>query len=110
MFDTTGSPAVQEECLQAARPGGTAVLSGLSPMGSNTNLPGSLITRQEKTIKGSYYGSADTARDFPLYADLFLQGELPLDKLISKTYRLEQINEAFEDMERGVNARGVVVF
>jgi S-(hydroxymethyl)glutathione dehydrogenase/alcohol dehydrogenase len=110
VFDTTGSPAVQEACLEAARPGGTAVLSGLAPMGSSTNLPGSLITRQEKTITGSYYGSADTARDFPLYADLFLKGELPLDKLISKTYRLEEINEAFDDMERGINARGMVVF
>ena len=110
VFDTTGSPAVQEACLEAARPGGTAILSGLAPMGSTTNLPGSLITRQEKTIKGSYYGSADTARDFALYADLFLKKELPLDKLISRTYRLAEINEAFDDMEHGLNARGVVVF
>jgi Zn-dependent alcohol dehydrogenase len=110
VFDTTGSTAVQEACLEAARPGGVIVLAGLAPMDSNTNLPGARITRQEKTIKGSYYGSADTARDFPLYADLFLKGELPLDKLISKTYPLENINEAFDDMERGLNARGVVVF
>ncbi len=110
MFDTTGAPDVQERCLEAIRPGGTVVLAGLAPMGSTTNLPGSVITRQEKTVTGTYYGSADTARDFPLYADLYLNGKLPLDTLISKTYSLEQVNEAFDDMLAGKLARGVIVF
>ncbi len=110
VFDTTGLPAVQEECLAAARPGGTVVLAGLAPMGSNTNLPGALLTRQEKTVMGTYYGTAVPARDFPFYADLFAQGRLKLDLLVSKTFSLEEINEAFGEMIGGTVARGVVVF
>ena len=90
--------------------GGVIVLAGISPMGSATNLPGAVITRQEKTVMGSYYGTANTARDFPLYADLYLKGKLDLARLVSKTYRLEQINEAYADMLSGAVARGVIVF
>lgn len=110
VFEAIGIPAVQEQCLDAVRPGGTVVLVGVSPMGSGTNLPGAIITRQEKTVTGSYYGTANTARDFPVYADLYLKGRLDLDRLISKTYRLEQINEAYADMLGGEIARGVIVF
>jgi S-(hydroxymethyl)glutathione dehydrogenase/alcohol dehydrogenase len=110
VFEAIGIPAVQEQCLAAARPGGVVVLAGISPMGSGTNLPGAIITRQEKTIMGTYYGSANTARDFPLYADLFLGDQLPLDRLVSKTYPLEQINEAYADMLAGEMGRGVIVF
>jgi len=108
VFDTTGVPAVQEECLEAARPGGTIVLAGLAPMGSSTNLPGALLTRQEKTVMGTYYGTADPFRDFPLYADHYLAGSLPLGKLITRTYPLEEINAAFADMLGGRVARGVI--
>jgi Zn-dependent alcohol dehydrogenase len=110
VFEAIGIPAVQEQCLDAVRPGGTVVLVGVSPMGSGTNLPGAIITRQEKTVTGSYYGTSNTARDFPVYADLYLKGRLDLDRLISKTYRLEQINEAYADMLGGEIARGVIVF
>ena len=79
-------------------------------MGSATNLPGAIITRQEKTVTGSYYGTANTARDFPLYADLYLKGKLDLGHLISKTYKLAQINDAYADMLKGELARGVILF
>ena len=79
-------------------------------MGSSTNLPGALITRQEKTVTGTYYGSAYPRRDFPRYADLYLQGKLDLDRLITKTYTLDQINDAYADLVAGKLARGVMVF
>lgn len=110
VFEAIGLPAVQEQCLDAARPGGVIVLAGISAMGSATNLPGAIITRQEKTVTGSYYGTANTARDFPLYADLYLRGKLDLERLVSKTYSLDQINEAYADMLSGALARGVIVF
>jgi len=110
VFEATGIPAVQEQCLEAARPGGIVVFAGLAPMGSATNLPGAIITRQEKTVMGTYYGSANPARDFPLYADLCSKGKLDLDLLVSKTYKLDQINEAYADMLSGKLARGVIVF
>jgi S-(hydroxymethyl)glutathione dehydrogenase/alcohol dehydrogenase len=107
--EAVGLPAVQETCLAAARPGGTIILAGLAPMGSSTNLPGATITRQEKTVKGSYYGSSSPMRDFPFYADLYLQGRLDLDRLVSRTYQLEQVNEAYADMLAGAVARGVIL-
>jgi S-(hydroxymethyl)glutathione dehydrogenase / alcohol dehydrogenase len=110
VFEAIGLPAVQEQCLEAARPGGTVVLAGIAPMGSATNLPGASLTRQEKTVMGSYYGSANPKRDFPQYAELYSRGKLPLDRLVSRTYRLEQINEAYADMLSGTGARGVMVF
>jgi len=102
VFETTGLPEVQEESLAAVRPGGTLVLAGLAP--------GSLITRQEKTVMGTYYGTANPARDFPLFADMHLKGTIRLDQLITKTYTLDEVNEAFAEMLSGRLARGVIVF
>lgn len=110
VFEAIGIPSVQEQALKAVRPGGTLVLEGISPMGSQTNLSGALITRKELTIKGSYYGSGNTAEDFPLYADLYQEGKLDLERLVSKTYSLEQINQAYDDLIGGKIARGVIVF
>jgi NDMA-dependent alcohol dehydrogenase len=110
VFEAIGIPAVQEESLKAVRPGGTVVLVGLTSMSSGTNLPGAIITRKEKTVTGSYYGSANTARDFPLYADLYLNGQLDLDRLVTRTYPLDQINEGYADMLNGELARGLIVF
>ena len=108
-FEAVGRPDVQEVCLAVTRPGGTIVLAGLAPMGSSTDLPGALITRQEKTVKGSYYGSSVPARDFPFYADLYLRGRLDLDKLITRTYRLDEVNQAYAQMLAGEAARGVIL-
>ncbi|MFN8375953.1 MAG: Zn-dependent alcohol dehydrogenase [Anaerolineae bacterium] len=110
VFEAVGIPSVQETALEAARPGGTLTLVGLSAMGTGTNLPGAVIVRQEKVIKGSYYGSVDARRDFPLFIDLYVAGKLQLDKLVSKHYRLDQINEAYAEMLKGEIARGVIVF
>lgn len=108
--EAVGLPAVQELSLAAARPGGMIVLAGLSPMGTATNLPGAIITREEKTVKGSYYGSSFAPRDFPQYAEYYRRGQLDLDRMISKTYALEEINEAFAVMLQGDAARGVIVW
>ena len=109
MLDATGIPSVQEECVDAVRPGGTVVYAGIAPVGSTLEIPASILTRQEKTIMGTYYGTANPARDFPLYADLHLQGRIHLDRLITKTFTLKQVNEAFDEMLKGSLARGVIV-
>ncbi|MBZ0292348.1 MAG: Zn-dependent alcohol dehydrogenase [Anaerolineae bacterium] len=110
VFEAVGVPFVQEESLGAARPGGTLTLVGLSPMGSGTNLPGAIITREEKTIKGSYYGTVNASRDFPLFIDLYQAGRLKLDQLVTREYPLEEINTAYDAMLSGDSARGVIVF
>jgi S-(hydroxymethyl)glutathione dehydrogenase/alcohol dehydrogenase len=109
-FESVGVATLQELGLDAIRPGGTLTLVGLTAMGTPTNLPGAVITRQEKTIKGSYYGSVSPRRDFPLLIDLYVAGKLKLDELVSRTYRLDQINDAYAAMLEGSTARGVITF
>jgi Zn-dependent alcohol dehydrogenase len=109
VFEAVGVPALQELALELARPGGTVTLAGLSPMGSATNLPGARIVREEKTIKGSYYGSVNAHRDFPMLLELYTAGRLTLDSLVSRRYSLEQINQAYEQLLQGEDARGVIV-
>ena len=109
VIEAVGQPALQEKALGCVRPGGTLTLAGLSAMGSATNFPSAVLTRQEKTIKGSYYGSVHAPRDFPMLLDLYKQGRLNLDDLITRRYRLEQINDAYRDLLGGKLARGVVV-
>jgi S-(hydroxymethyl)glutathione dehydrogenase/alcohol dehydrogenase len=110
VFESVGVPKIQEDALAAVRPGGTLTLVGLSPMGTGTNLPGAVIVRQEKTIKGSYYGSVSPRRDFPMILELYKAGKLKLDELVTQEYPLEKINEAYAAMLSGSVARGVIVF
>jgi len=110
VFESVGLPALQEAAFMALRPGGSLTLVGLSATDSSTNLPGALITRQEKTIRGSYYGTVTPQRDFPHFLDLYRRGKLKLDELITRRYRLEQINEAYTEMLSGEAARGVIVW
>lgn len=109
VFDATGIPSVQERALDCVRPGGTLTLAGLAPMGTATNFPPAVITRQEMTIKGSYYGTVNAARDFPMLIELYQSKRLNLDDLITRRYTLEQINNAFAEMNAGRIARAVVV-
>jgi S-(hydroxymethyl)glutathione dehydrogenase/alcohol dehydrogenase len=108
VFEAIGSPALQEKALDCVRPGGTLTLAGLAPMGSSTNFPSAVIARQEKTIRGSYYGTVNAQRDFPMLIELYSAGKLNLDDLITRRYSLEQINQAYKDMLAGELARGVV--
>lgn len=110
VFEAVGLPKLQELGLEATRPGGSLILVGLAPMGTGTNLPGAVLTRQEKTVKGSYYGSVHARRDFPMLLDLYMAGNLKLNELISREYKLDEINEAFAAMLTGEVARGVIVF
>jgi S-(hydroxymethyl)glutathione dehydrogenase/alcohol dehydrogenase len=109
-FEAVGLPALQETALESVRPGGTLVLAGIAPMGSATNFPGAVLARQEKRVVGSYYGSANPHRDFPLLLDLYMACKLKLDELITSTYHLDDINTAFDDMLSGEAARGVILF
>lgn len=110
VFEAVGSPALQEIGLEAVRPGGTLVLAGISPVGTETNLPGALLTRQEKTVMGSYYGTSHPQKDFPLIANHFLENRLPIDRIVGSRYSLNDINRAYKDMMGNASGRGVILF
>ena len=92
------------------RPAGTAVAIGLARSDDMVPVPPQTLIWSEKNLIGSYYGSSRPRVDMPKYLRLYDEGKLMLDELITQTYRLEQINEAFADMEAGKNARGMLLF
>ena len=83
---------------------------GLPPEGVTADLPAADLPREEKVVTGSFYGSCRPQVDMPLVIDLYLEGRLDLDALVSRTYTLDEINEAFAAMNAGEVARGVIVF
>ncbi len=109
-IDTTGRPTQQLRCLEAIRPGGRVVLVGLGAGEAEMQVPTAKVIRQEKQILGCYYGSTNPARDFGRILDLYQKGRIPLENLITRTYTLDEINEAFADLNAGKLLRGVVCF
>src|SRR6266852_3195126 len=109
-FDAIGSEATTLQILDAIRPGGTAVIVGMAPMAARAPITPYTMALQEKTLRGTLYGSVRPTVDFPQLVQLYLDGRLKLDQLISRTYTLEEINQGFELLRTGQVARGVVVF
>jgi NDMA-dependent alcohol dehydrogenase len=73
-------------------------------------IPGAFLTFFEKQLIGSLFGSANPRLDIPRLLELYTQGQLDLDGLVTKTYSLEEINDGYADMNAGKNIRGVLVY
>ena len=110
VFDSVGSAATIKQALQAVRPGGSAVVAGLHAAGPEVPVPASSLVLQGKSLLGSWYGSAQPLVDLPKLVDLFRAGRLAVDRLITKRYPLDELPLAFQDMEAGNVARGVLWF
>ena len=91
------------------RRGGTTATAGLPPPDTQFAIPAVQLVAEERIIKGGYMGSCVPSRDIPRYIDMFLRGQLPVDKLLSSTGRLSELNEAFDRLDRGEVIRHVVV-
>jgi S-(hydroxymethyl)glutathione dehydrogenase/alcohol dehydrogenase len=99
------------EAYTTIRKGGTLVVtSAASHELVGIPVPVLDLTMHQKRIQGAIYGMGAPAREIPLMLDLYKRGSLKLDELITHTYDLEQINEAYADMHAGHNIRGVVSF
>jgi Zn-dependent alcohol dehydrogenase len=109
-FDTAGAAGVVAQAYDAVRRGGTVVAVGLPPEGATAELPAPALAREEKVVTGSFYGSCRPRVDMPLVVDLYMDGRLDLDALVSRTYPLDGINEAFAAMNAGEVARAVIAF
>ena len=87
----------------------TIVVVGLMPRGSTLSIdPWQLIS--EKTLKGSFLGSARIHEDVPRLVDLYRSGELELDGLVSRILPLSELSDAFDRLRAGEAVRQVVVF
>lgn len=123
--EATGGYGVEKAilCIDVVRPehltaavdcldkGGTAVVVG----GAESSLdhiptPPATLMRDSKSVVGTMYGGLDPHRDVLRYLDLYRAGRLPLDRFVTQTYPLEQINTSLDDLIAGRNIRGVVVF
>ena len=98
-----------EQCFDCLRPGGTATVIGMIPVGQKIELEGSAFLR-EKKIQGSSMGSNRFKVDMPRYVDFYMQGRLKLDEMITRRMKLDEVNEAFRAMKAGEVARSVLVF
>jgi S-(hydroxymethyl)glutathione dehydrogenase/alcohol dehydrogenase len=99
------------QALASIRKAGTVVLTGLGDI----TVPGAPIflgdlTLMQKRLQGSLFGECNPRRDIPNLARMYQAGQLRLDELITREYRLDQVAEAYEDMHAGKNIRGVIVF
>ena len=107
-FEVFGSSETVLTAYNSARKGGTVVVVGLAPRGDDAAIDTSTLVRHEKTLRGSYYGSSRPATDMPTMVDLYYSGKINIDDLITRTYRLEDINKAYQDLEKGEIGRGVI--
>ncbi|MBV9172666.1 MAG: zinc-binding dehydrogenase [Chloroflexi bacterium] len=115
-FDAIGVKITMEQVLQAARDrragereGGVAVVVGV-PHGEAAAPDMAMIFRG-KVYRGAPGGCSTPDRDFPLLVRWFKQGKLPLDLMVTRRYKLEQINEACDALERGqIAGRAIVEF
>jgi S-(hydroxymethyl)glutathione dehydrogenase/alcohol dehydrogenase len=107
-FEVVGRPETIRLAWESLAPGGTAVVVGIVPKGTEVPLPAfDLIS--EKTLRGSAYGSGDPAAELRSLAELAAEGRLDLADVVSHTTDLEGIEEAFERLRRGEGARTVVL-
>lgn len=106
-FEVIGSPDTTLQAFEATCDGGTCVLVGAPPEGGELAIPMRSLFL-DRTVMGSSAGSGRPRTDFPWLLDLYTQGRLKLDELITKTRPLDEVNEAFKDIEDGNVARTVL--
>ena len=98
------------EALDIVRKGGAVVMTAIASMADVTpRLPMAMVTLYQKRLLGSLYGEANPRADIPRLLNLYRDGKLLLDETVTAEYKLNDINEAYDDMFAGRNIRGVIV-
>jgi alcohol dehydrogenase len=108
-FDFSGSTRALDLAYQITRRGGTTVTAGLPHPSATMPLAPVVLVAEERTLKGSYIGTAVPNRDIPRYIQLYRQGRLPVDRLLTGTLDLADINGGFDALHDGKAIRQVVV-
>lgn len=109
-FEAIGVPAVMRQAYDVTRRGGTTCIVGVGKMDQFMQLSAFELFYNEKTLVGSYYGSADVNSDFDMLLGLWKSGRLDLEGMISKRIGLDDINDALQAVERGEAIRQVISF
>ncbi len=109
-FEFAGAIRALDLAYRITRRGGTTVTAGLPPSTATLPLAAVSLVAEERTLKGSYIGTCVPSRDVPRYISLYQQGRLPVDRLLTGTMPLEDINRGFDLLHEGVAVRQVVTF
>lgn len=109
-FESVGNERVLVQAYQATRRGGTTVTIGLPHPARHFAVPAVSLVAEERTVKGSYMGSAVPRRDIPRFIALYQAGLLPVERLLTRTITLEDVNPAFDALARGEAVRQVIRF
>jgi len=109
VIDAVGRPETYRQAFYGRDLAGTVVLVGVPTPEMSLELPLIDVFGRGGALKSSWYGDCLPSRDFPVLIDLFLQGRLPLDKFVSETIGIDDIEGAFATMREGKVLRSVVV-
>jgi S-(hydroxymethyl)glutathione dehydrogenase / alcohol dehydrogenase len=108
-FEAIGMKQTSEQAFGMLRAGGTCTVIGMIPVGQSVEIPGYELLA-EKRLMGSNMGSNRFRVDMPRYIDLYLDGRLKLDELVSRRIGLDEVNDGFDAMKAGEVARSVIMF
>jgi alcohol dehydrogenase len=109
-FEMAGAIPAMELAWRVTRRGGSTVTAGLPHPDKRFALPPVQMVAEERTLRGSYIGSAVPARDIPRYIALYRRGRLPVDRLMGERLTLDDINRGFDRLATGQALRDVVLF
>jgi alcohol dehydrogenase len=110
VIEAAGHPRAFETALTATAPGGRTVTVGLPAPDARAEISPLVLTAEARTVIGSYLGSSVPARDIPVYVDLWRQGRLPIEQLVSRVVPLAEINEAMDALAEGRVLRQLLTF
>ncbi|MTE22959.1 alcohol dehydrogenase catalytic domain-containing protein [Microbacterium sp. ZXX196] len=109
-LECAGHPRAFETAFAATSPGGRTVTVGLPHPDARAEISPLTLTAEARTVIGSYLGSAVPARDIPRFAEWWRAGRLPVERLISRRIRLDEVNAAMDDLADGKAVRQVILF
>ena len=101
-------PQTMLQALNISRRGGTTVFIGIPKLDAIVALTGFQLQAEGKRLMGSLFGSANVRRDFPRLIELAETGRLHLESMVSRHFKLDDVNQAFHELEAGTVVRGVL--
>ncbi|MCH9000696.1 MAG: Zn-dependent alcohol dehydrogenase [Proteobacteria bacterium] len=109
-FEVIGLPVTMRQAYDCLAKRGVAMIVGITPTTAEVTIPSLSLVYDERVLTGSLYGSAAPKTDIPRMIDLYRAGSLKLDELLTRSYPIEEINQAYDALQSGETLRSVVTF
>lgn len=103
------APRTATAAVESLGIGGAATIVGLMPVATTFPVQGRLLL-DDRRVQGAYIGAINFRLAMPKYGEMFLDGRLILEEMVSSRIRLDGLNESFRSMEKGENLRDIVIF